>query len=88
MAEPETITLLLREVANGNKAALDRLIPLVYDELRVSRTVNCGGKGPVTRCNPPRWSTKCTHAWYAADSRTTATGHISWGWPRRPCARS
>src|SRR5579862_2409996 len=34
MAEPETITLLLRDLANGDKAALDRLIPLVYDELR------------------------------------------------------
>jgi len=34
MGEPQTITLLLRDVANGDKAALDRLIPLVYDELR------------------------------------------------------
>lgn len=34
MLEPETITLLLRNLAGGDKAAFDLLIPLVYDELR------------------------------------------------------
>jgi RNA polymerase sigma-70 factor (ECF subfamily) len=34
MAAGHTVTILLREVAAGNKAALDSLIPLVYDELR------------------------------------------------------
>jgi RNA polymerase sigma factor (TIGR02999 family) len=34
MADAQTVTLLLRELARGDKAALDRLIPLVYDELR------------------------------------------------------
>ena len=30
----EQVTLLLRDVKNGNGEALDRLIPIVYDELR------------------------------------------------------
>lgn len=34
MAEPEPITLLLQEFAEGDRAALDRLIPFVYSELR------------------------------------------------------
>jgi RNA polymerase sigma factor (TIGR02999 family) len=34
MAEARTITLLLRDVAVGDKEALDRLMPLVYGELR------------------------------------------------------
>jgi RNA polymerase sigma factor (TIGR02999 family) len=33
MAEARTITLLLRDVATGDKEALDRLMPLVYGEL-------------------------------------------------------
>src|SRR6516162_7122898 len=35
MAAPNTsITVLVREYANGDKAALDRLLPMVYAELR------------------------------------------------------
>jgi RNA polymerase sigma factor (TIGR02999 family) len=34
MVEARTITLLLRDVADGDKSALDRLMPLVYGELR------------------------------------------------------
>ena len=34
MASPHEVTRLLREWANGEQAALDALIPLVYDELR------------------------------------------------------
>jgi RNA polymerase sigma-70 factor (ECF subfamily) len=34
MPNAQTVTLLLRELAEGDQAALDRLIPLVYDELR------------------------------------------------------
>jgi RNA polymerase sigma factor (TIGR02999 family) len=34
MSAPGTITLLLREVAKGDKPSLDRLVPLVYDQLR------------------------------------------------------
>ncbi len=34
MPDPQTVTLLLRDLAGGDEAALDRLIPLVYDELR------------------------------------------------------
>jgi RNA polymerase sigma factor (TIGR02999 family) len=34
MGNEQTVTLLLRELADGDQAALDRLIPLVYDELR------------------------------------------------------
>src|SRR5437870_8027392 len=33
-ASPEQVTQLLIEWSNGDKAALDKLIPLVYDELR------------------------------------------------------
>jgi RNA polymerase sigma-70 factor (ECF subfamily) len=34
MATPEQITRILQEWQNGNRQALDRLMPLVYDELR------------------------------------------------------
>ncbi len=34
MAEREDVTLLLNSVAEGGRAALDKLLPLVYEELR------------------------------------------------------
>lgn len=34
MPDAGTVTLLLRELAGGDQGALDRLIPLVYEELR------------------------------------------------------
>ena len=34
MSDPEMVTQLLMEWTGGNRAALDRLMPLVYDELR------------------------------------------------------
>jgi RNA polymerase sigma factor (TIGR02999 family) len=34
MSEKESITLLLHGLASGDKASLDRLTPLLYDELR------------------------------------------------------
>jgi len=34
MSDTHTVTLLLREASSGEKGALDRLIPLVYTELR------------------------------------------------------
>lgn len=34
MSSPGSVTLLLREVAKGDKPSLDRLMPLVYDQLR------------------------------------------------------
>jgi RNA polymerase sigma factor (TIGR02999 family) len=34
MSDARTVTLLLRDLAGGDQAALDRLVPLVYQELR------------------------------------------------------
>ena len=34
MSNPGSVTVLLREVAKGDKPSLDRLVPLVYDQLR------------------------------------------------------
>jgi RNA polymerase sigma factor (TIGR02999 family) len=34
MSEPRSVTQLLRDASQGHREALDRLIPLVYDELR------------------------------------------------------
>ncbi|MGA3074213.1 MAG: sigma-70 family RNA polymerase sigma factor [Bryobacteraceae bacterium] len=34
MSDARTVTLLLREIADGDQGALDRLVPLVYEELR------------------------------------------------------
>jgi RNA polymerase sigma-70 factor, ECF subfamily len=34
MPDPQTVTLLLRELAGGDQRYLDRLVTLVYDELR------------------------------------------------------
>jgi RNA polymerase sigma factor (TIGR02999 family) len=34
MSDARTVTLLLRDLAGGDQGALDRLVPLVYEELR------------------------------------------------------
>jgi RNA polymerase sigma factor (TIGR02999 family) len=34
MSDTRTVTLLLRDLAGGDQGALDRLVPLVYEELR------------------------------------------------------
>jgi len=34
MARDQSVTLLLQDFVNGDKAALDRVLPLLYDELR------------------------------------------------------
>lgn len=34
MQEPQPITIILQQFANGDKSALDRLMPIVYDVLR------------------------------------------------------
>jgi RNA polymerase sigma factor (TIGR02999 family) len=47
MPEADEITLLLRAYAAGDKAAFDRLVPLVYDELRrmAHRHLRRGSRG-------------------------------------------
>src|SRR5579885_2759997 len=49
--QPEVITRLLRDWSNGDKQALDQLMPLVYDQLRrlASRYLNSERPGHTLR---------------------------------------
>lgn len=49
--QPEVITRLLRDWSNGDKQALDQLMPLVYDQLRrlASRYLNSERSGHTLR---------------------------------------
>ena len=65
---PNGVTQLLVNWSNGDKAALDEMLPLVYQELRrigerpvgASRLIACDRNSPITRCSPPRWSMRHT----------------------------
>ena len=52
------ISGLLRAWGDGDLQARDSLLPLVYLELRRRAAISCGGNGPTTRSNRPRWSTR------------------------------
>jgi len=47
------ITELLRDWGEGNMQAMDKLLPLVYDDLRRSATLICAVSGLTTRFNQP-----------------------------------
>ncbi len=46
MSGPQEITRLLAEWSAGNESALDQLLPLVYDELRLTASSHMRGESP------------------------------------------
>ena len=46
------VTQLLLAWSDGDQAALDQLVPLVYGELRRLAKRICVASAPVTRCRP------------------------------------
>ncbi len=50
---PHDLTLLLQDWCHGDEAALDKLIPLVYAELRRLAHSTWCVNGPVTCCRRP-----------------------------------
>jgi len=52
MATADPITVLVHEYASGDKAALDRLLPLVYDELRRVAEKHLRGQQPSHTLQP------------------------------------
>ena len=63
---PQGVTQLLVAWRGGDQQALDKLIPLVYDELRRIASRYMKRNILVTLCRPPRWSTKRTCEWSAS----------------------
>jgi RNA polymerase sigma factor (TIGR02999 family) len=61
MASSTSITVLVHEYANGDKAALDRLLPLVYAELRRIAQKHLRGERPGHTLQP----TALVHEMYA-----------------------
>ena len=61
MAPTTSITVLVHEYANGDKAALDRLLPLVYAELRRIAQKHLRGERPSHTLQP----TALVHEMYA-----------------------
>lgn len=54
MAPTTPITVLVHEYANGDKAALDRLLPFVYTELRHRPRAFAGRAARPLLCSLPR----------------------------------
>jgi hypothetical protein len=69
MAEPlgdHDVTKLLPQWRRGDQAALERLIPIVYQELHRVASARLRGEGRTTRCKPRRSSTRRTCGWSAS----------------------
>ena len=49
------VTQLLADWSHGDHAALEKLIPLVYKELRRLSHHYMKGQLPITRCKQRRW---------------------------------
>ena len=63
-SEPPDITTLLKAWNDGDASALDRLTPLVYEELRRLAHRYMRHERAATRCKRRRWSTKRTCGWW------------------------
>ncbi|MGD0871009.1 MAG: ECF-type sigma factor [Bryobacteraceae bacterium] len=74
------VTELLAELKLGRKDALDRLMPLVYRELRRIAGNQMRDERVGTRCNPRRLCTKLSSAWWTRAGPTGRTGRNSWAW--------
>lgn len=54
------LTKLLIDWGDGDRSALDRLMPLVYDQLRHMAARYMSQENPGTLCKAPRWFTRRT----------------------------
>jgi hypothetical protein len=52
---PPAITRLLEAWGEGDKAALDALVPLVHKELRRLAIATCGRNKQASLSRPPNW---------------------------------
>jgi hypothetical protein len=78
----QDVTALLRQWQAGNADALERLLPLVYEELRQVARARLRQEQPGTRCRQPHSSMKRTCAsWDLSDTRLK-TALTSSRWPR------
>lgn len=57
------VSQLLEEWSSGDKAALDRLMPLVYEELRLWQDITCEESALAIRSKLPLWSTRHICGW-------------------------
>jgi hypothetical protein len=56
MSEPDgPVTLLLTELREGNQDAANRLMPLIYSELRRTAGPTCSASDPVTLSRRLHW---------------------------------
>lgn len=59
----QDVTELLNAWSQGDREALDRLMPLVYDELRKLAVITCNPNGPAPPCNPLLWCMRLICVW-------------------------
>lgn len=52
MSDPAQVTLILREVVEGDERAADRLLPLIYDDLRAMAQRQLGNESPGHTLQP------------------------------------
>ena len=69
-----SVTQLLHEARAGDKSAMGRLFPLIYDELRRLAASICAANGPITRCKVRPWSMRPT----CASARIPRWAPTSW----------
>ena len=62
LPEPREVTALLRDWSGGDREALERLMPLVYGELRRLAASYLRRRGRTTRCSRRPSSTRRTCA--------------------------
>ena len=67
-ARQEDISALLAAWSEGNQNALERLTPIVYDELRRLARHYMKESVPATACKQRRWSTKHIRAWWTTNA--------------------
>ena len=54
------VTQILSQITSGNAQATERLLPLVYDELRKLAAQEMRAKNRARHCSPLRWCTRLT----------------------------
>ena len=59
----EPVTQVLEAVSAGEEHAAEKLLPMVYDELRKLAAQKMANEAPVRPCNPPRWCMRPGCGW-------------------------
>ena len=82
------VTRILSAIDQGDPAAAEQLLPLVYEELRRRRPRSCPTKSRAKRCRPPSWFTRRICGSSAARVGRGTVGVISLPRQPRPCGES